>query len=292
MKKLMLSLAIGSMIVFLSACSGDGKPLTASSAKSAIKKEASFAKDSQVKSFKTGFQEVSEDYLNSLAQLKKAGMISYTTESVVETVYQRKGSYWSGYYTETREITHYFANVSLTPEGQKFVIEEPTELRADIKKDFEPNKDYEEKIPDYMSAIDDLAAGTSKKTSGAAVPEYDDVVDTLEIEEDIYTATTTTATNKATDKENPNAAYEAMLARVETNSVYVLIGRFEIVKVKEVLCTEDMFKEGRGTCTLLYKFVDKTPFGFVLGAPQENYILSERLSLVHYQDMGWTVAKQ
>lgn len=216
MKKLMLSLAIGSMIVFLSACSGDGKPLTASSAKSAIKKEATFAKDSQVKSFKVGFQEVSKDYRNSLAQLKKAGVISYTIESITETVYEIRGSYWSGYYRVPREITHYFANVSLTPEGQKFVIEEPTLLRADVKKDFEPNKDYEEKLPDYINKSAASKYNVASDTIGGDTIE---VVDTIVIDED-------------------NATYEAMLARVETNSVYVLLGRYEIVKVKEVLCTE------------------------------------------------------
>lgn len=295
MKKLFLSLAVVSVLFALASCSGDGKPLTASSAKDALKKDAVFAKDSQVASFEVGFQEVSEDQLQNLAKLKAAGVIDYSAESVKETRYESYGSYWTGYYKRPYEVTHIFADVKLTPEGEKLVVENPTELRADQIKDFAANKDYEEKVPDYMSASD-----YSFSDSPAPEPVEEDPVEAVEevvevevdsvveVEEAVEVAPEPKKPEPKKEKD-PNAAYQAMLDRVNTTTVKVLIGRFEIVKVKEVLCTEDMFKEGRGSCTVLYKFVDKTPFGFVFNAPQENYIQSAKVNLIHYQDLGWTL---
>lgn len=296
MKKLFLSLAVVSVLLGLASCSGDGKPLSASSAKSALKKEAVFAKDSQVTSFEIGFQEVSEEYLQNLARLKAAGVIDYTAESVKETRYESYGSYWTGYYKRPYEVTHIFADVKLTPEGEKLVIENPTELREDQIKDFAANKDYEEKVPDYMSASDysfsDAPAPVEPEEEVVEVEEVveevvEDSVDS--VEEAVEVETPQPKKPEPKKEADPNAAYQAMLNRVNTTTVKVLVGRFEIVKVKEVLCTEDMFKDGRGSCTVLYKFVDKTPFGFVFNAPQENYIQSVKVNFIHYQDLGWTL---
>lgn len=309
MKNTFLALAVGAMLVGLTSCGGDGSPLSESSAKSALKKEAIFAKDSQVRTFAVGFYEVDEDDLNKLARLKEAGMIEYTTESAVETREEREwGGYWTGYYTVTRKYVHVFADVKLTPAGQKLVIEEPTALRKDIAKDFLANKDYEEPVPPYMSASDDAFDKATAKLNGeAAKPapaeevavveeEVAEIVDTTLAVEAVEAVAEEAPAPKpapkaAKAKANPNAAYEALVARVNTESVNVLLGRYELVKVRDILCTEDMFKAGKGSCTVLYKFVDKTPFGFVLGAPDENYVLSSNVKFTLYQDLGWTVSE-
>lgn len=297
MNKFLLTLAAGAMLLGFSACSGEGSPLTASSAKSALKKEAIFAKDSQVRSFEIGFREVSESELDELAKLKAAGLVEFTVEQATETREYRDYSFWSGYYTYTKTIEHTFADVKLTPAGQKLVVEKPTSVRADVLKDFKANEDYEEVIPDYMSATY-TATATAEDTTQIEVAEVAEAVEVEEVEADTCGAVEEIAEVIETPAEpakaepakvNPNAAYEALVARVNPETVNVLVGRFEIVKVKEVLCTEDMFKAGKGSCTVLIKFVDKTPFGFVLGAPEENYIRSTSVNFIHYQDMGWTV---
>lgn len=278
----------------MTACSGDA-PLSASSAKKALKKEALFAKDSQVRQFEVGFQEVTETHLQRLAQLRAAGVIEYTTEKAIETRKEREwGGFWTGYYTRTREITHIFADVKLTPAGEKLVVEEPTTLRADVLKDLKANKDYEEIVPDYMSATDNAFGGEVVEVVEATEEMEDDdevvvvmaeeVADSVEVADSAVVETP----KPVVDNSNPNAMYESMLSRCSTESVYVLLGRFEVVKVKEVLCTEDMFKAGKGSCTVIFKFVDKTPFGYVYGAPDENYLMSNTASFIYYQDLGWT----
>lgn len=291
MKKLILSFVAVLLLAGVAACSGDGSPLSESSAKSALKKEAIFAKDSQVASINIGFQEVNEATLANLALLKAAGVVDYSTEKVVETVTKRIwGGYWNGYYNTTKEVEHVFANVELTDAGKKLVVENPTKKRADIIKDFKSNENYEEILPDYMSA-----SGLGTDASAAAADAEVEVVEeqVAEVAADTVAAVAeevaAVEVDQAPVNENPNAAYEALLARVNTEAVSVLLGRFEIVNVKEVLCTEDMFKAGKGSCTVLYKFVNKTPFGYVFNAPKQDYIMSTKVNFVLYQDMGWVV---
>lgn len=301
MKKVLSFLTAGVMLFGLTACSGEGSPLTKSSAKSALKKEAVFAKDSQVASFNLGFQEISESEFNDLVALKAAGVVDYTLESVVEYRENRVwGGYWGRSYTETVEVTHVFANVSLTPEGQKYVITEPTKYRKDLAEILKANDDYEEFEPAYLSVSDDayqkLIAKKPAKVEEPVVEEvveeiYDDL-DTVAVEEvveEVVEEAPAHNPNQVRTADNKNAAYEAMVARVNTEEVLVLLGHFEIDKVREVLCTEEMFKDGKGTCKVYYKFVDKTPFGYVLGAPKADYLMSATVKFIHYQDLGWVV---
>lgn len=294
MKKVLSFLTAGVILFGMTACSGEGSPLSKSSAKSALKKEAVFAKDSQVASFALGFQEISESEFNGLVALKAAGVVDYTLESVVEYRENRVwGGYWVGSYTETVEVTHVFANVSLTPEGQKYIVAEPTEYRKDLAEILKANKDYEEFEPDYMSVTDAAYQQLiAPKPAKAAEPVVEEVVDadTAVVEEVVEQAPTHNP-NQARKADNKNAAYEAMVARVSTETVKVLLGRFEIEKVREVLCTEEMFKDGKGSCKVYYKFVDKTPFGYVLGAPKADYLMSATVKFIHYQDLGWVVAE-
>lgn len=288
MKKLFLYLAAGVMIMGMTACSADTNPLSESSAKSALKKEAVFAKDSQVRDFAIGFKEVSDNELNQLAQLKAAGVVEYTAETVIE---KRKVRQWNGYWAPPtvviQETPHTFADIKLTPAGEKYVIAEPTLYRDDLKKDLNANNDYEENVPEYMHA------SHIAQTAPAAVNEpATEVVEETEVEEiieDVPMDDDGEAVEEAPAANNLNAAYEKMCARVNIENVNVLLGRYEIVNVKEILCTEDMYKAGKGSCKVFFKFVDKTPFGFVLGAPLEGYIDSNKVSFVLYQDLGWVV---
>lgn len=293
MKKIIPAIALGVVMLALPSCSGDGKPLSASSAKSALKKEAIFAKDSQVKTFETGFQEVSEEYLNSLAQLKAAGVIDFTVETATEIRQNRSYSYWSGYTYTPYEVTHYFADVQLSEAGKKFIIEEPTTVRSDLKDLLKANKDYEEKVPDFMNASYSGISGRSATSpdEGAIAVEAEEVFveDSAVVEAVVEEVAQPEQPKKSASKNNPNEKFESMLAKVNTESVNVLLGRFELVKIKDVLCTEDMFKAGKGSCTVYVKFIDKTPFGFVLGAPSEGYLQATQIKFIHYQDTGWVV---
>lgn len=272
---------VAAAAVAMTSCSESG-PLTASSAKSALKKEAMFGKNNCATSFTLGYFEASESNLNSLAKLEAAGMITLTVDKVVEHVSRRQWNYWSSYYVN-EEVNHYFANVQLTDAGKKFVVDEPVMLREDQIKDFKGNKDLEEEMPEYMSATYATEEGeqtvevTEEVVEVADSTEADTVAVIEEVEEQ-------PAAQQSTD---PNSAYNAAQARVNVEQVYVRLGRYELVKVKEVKCTEDMFKAGRGSATFLYKFTDKTPFGFVFNAPMSNYVNAGKATFTLYQDMGW-----
>lgn len=299
MKKVLSFLTAGVILLGLTACSGEGSPLSKSSAKSALMKESVFAKDSQVANFSIGFQEIDENKFNELVVLKAAGVVDYTLESVVE--YRKNtvwGGYWTGYYTENVEVTHVFANVSLTPEGQKLVVAEPTKYRKDLAEILKANKDYKEFEPAYLSVTDGTYQQlVSKKPAKAGEPVVEEIIeeyadaDTAVVEEKVVEKAPAHNSNKTLKADSKNAAYEAMVARVSTEEVNVLLGHYKLDRVSEILCNEEMFKEGKGSCKVYYKFVDKTPFGYVMGTPKADSLMSATVKFIHYQDLGWIVAE-
>lgn len=291
MKKFIAMLAAAALVLGVSSC-GDDAVLGKSAAKKAIKKEAVFAKDFATASFDTGYYEVDEDYILKLAQLQAAGVITYKIDNIVEKVQKRNYNYWSGYSYYTVDNEHMFATVEFTEDGRKLVVEKPTRTREDIAKDFKDNEDFEEAMPEYMNAPADNAepapeavaveeeATVETAAPDSAVAEADSV--TTEVVEEVVEEVAAPA--------NPNAAYEAAVARVNREEHQVLLGRYKFIKVKEVLCSEEMAKNGVGKCRLLYTFEDKTPFGYVLGAPRQGYVEDTEVSFVYYQDLGWTVS--
>lgn len=291
MKKVIAMLAAAALVLGVSSC-GDDAVLGKSAAKKAIKKEAVFAKDFATASFDTGYYEVDEDYILKLAQLQAAGVITYKIDNVVEKVQKRNYNYWSGYSYYTVDNEHMFATVEFTEDGRKLVVEKPTRTREDIAKDFKDNEDFEEAMPEYMNAPADNAepapeavaveeeATVETAAPDSAVAEADSVA--TEVVEEVVEEVAAPA--------NPNAAYEAAVARVNREEHQVLLGRYKFIKVKEVLCSEEMAKNGVGKCRLLYTFEDKTPFGYVLGAPRQGYVEDTEVSFVYYQDLGWTVS--
>lgn len=284
MKKFIIMLAITIATIGLSSC--DDSVLSSSSAKKALKKEAIFANDYATSIFKTGYYEVTEPALTALIQLKDAGMITLSTETIIEKAEKRSYDYWTGYRYYTIDVEHTFANVALTDKGEKLVVKKPTTMRKDIANDLKANDNYEEELPEYMN-----------------LSEIDDAVSIEEIEECLEAADTiasdsteienNSSANKAELKEkaNPNATYLQALDNVNIEEQDVLLGRYSLEKVKEIRCSEEMAKNGVGECKAIISFRDKTPFGFILGAPKEGYLQTISVSFIYYQDLGWTVNK-
>lgn len=287
MKKL-IGIFTGAALLFgLTACSSDHSPLSESSAKKALEREAMFAKDSQVGNFNTGFYEVSEGNLRNLARLAAAGMVTYTTESVIEKREEREWKgYWTGYVTKMVDVPHVFAEVALTDAGKKYVVDDPTVVRSDLRKVYKANKDYTEPQPDYMNADDDAFR---KMATRPVSPADDTEVEEIVVEEVEEAPVVEPVTVPA---DNTNARYNALMAKTSITGQQMLLGRYKIEEITQVMCPEDMFKAGRGSCVVLYKFVDKTPFGYVLGAPSEGQLQDKEISFVLYQDLGWTVGSK
>lgn len=294
------------LLIGTAGCGQDG-PLSKRSAKKALERSAMFAKDSQVTEFQTGFYEATVSDLDKLAQLKAAGMVTYTAEGVMEYTKDRKWvptySYFygmryqnGGYYSYTeKETPHVFVSVSLTEEGKKFVIEKPTVMRKDYAQLVKHNDDYKENLPEYMKVRDN----TFEKLTGTA-PERNDSIEVSEIVEvDSIEADSVAVLEEVAQEEEPkkqatepadkNAKFKELQARVKSETVNVLLGRFKVVKVIDVCCTEDMFKAGRGTCNVVFTFTDPTPFGYVLSDNKPDFYLIRNCSFRLYQDTGWTL---
>lgn len=293
MKKFLALMVTSTLILSLTSC-GDDSVLSSSSAKKALKKEAIFAENFATEQFKTGYYEVSESELTDLQRLKAAGMITLTSEVIIEKVQKRNYDYWRGYTYYTVDREHIFASVQLTEEGKKLEIEEPVTKREDIIKDFKDNENYEETIPDYMTNYETTTTVVAEDPVVEEVVTEEAVeVDSAAVEETgIEEATRESEAAQAPEpaKKDPNAAYNAACAKTYTQEHNMLLGHYELKKVKEVRCSEDMAKSGTGKCLALITFRDKTPFGYVLGAPKQDYISSISVSFIYYQDMGWTVS--
>lgn len=287
MKKVFAMLLVAAMAACVSSC-GDSTVLSKSAAKKAINKEAMFAKDYAVGTFETGYYEVNESALDRLAKLKAAGVVDYSTETVVEKARKRTYDYWRGYTYYTVDVEHTFASVSLTEEGKKLVVENPTTMRSDIAKDFAANENFVEATPPYMDAM----AEEPTQEEITVVEDVSVTADSVAVDSVVVMAEEAVVEEEkpAAGPADPNAAFNAAMARVSSESHNVLLGCYKLEKVKQVRCTEEMAKNGVGSCMALITFADKTPFGFVLGAPKQGYIMSAEVKFEYYNDLGWVVS--
>lgn len=267
-------------------CSDDG-PLTASAAKSALKDTELFAKNTYVTAFNTGYYEVSESVIEDLEKLQSAGVITYTTDKVTEYRSIRRGNYWYGYYYDEVEEPHTFAQVTLTEAGLKHEVDEPEWAPKYLAKYIKAMKDFEEVVPDYMDAtpVEEVVVAEEEVVEAPAEEAYvEEATDYVEEEE-------TPAVEEVAKPApvNKNQAYENAVAKVNTVTHYMLMGQVKLEKVVMVSCTEDMFKEGKGTCSFVYTVEDKTPFGFVYGHLREGGYEFGNATFKYYNDLGWVV---
>lgn len=281
MKKITLVVMMA-IAVTLGSCSNEN-PLTESSAKKALKKEAIFNKDNLARKFKLGYYDASEDELQTLAKLQAAGMITFTVDKVVEHISRRERSYWSSYVVN-KKVNHYFVNVAMTEEGKKHVIEERVTLRDDLAKDMKLNEGLEEAVPEYMNATYAIEEDSEEVVEDGEVIEENNTVAEAD------TSATETSAEQSPEAD-PNAAYNAARSRVNVEEVYVRLGRHKLLKIKEVKCTEDMYKAGKGSARAFIEFTDKTPFGYVFDCPANGFVTAVEVDFTLYQDMGWLVSE-
>lgn len=289
MKKALIIFAAAIAAIGISSC--DNSVLSTSSAKKALKKEAIFAKDYATTIFRTGYYEVATTELTALNQLVAAGMITLSSDTIIEKAEKRSYDYWTGYRYYTFDVEHVFANVTLTDKGMAFIIEEPTTMRKDIFNDLKPNNNYVEDVPDYMNL--DEQSERVEDIDIEAIETTESINDSLTVVADTITIANNASSNQPTQKEavNPNAEYYQAINKVSIEEHNMLLGRYSLEKVKEIRCSEEMAKNGIGECKAIITFCDKTPFGYILGAPKEGYLQTISASFVYYQDLGWTVTK-
>lgn len=289
MKKFLLMLVAILTLVGTSGCS-DSNFLSAGSAKSGVKKSPMFSEDGDLRLFNTGYYEVPEQELGRLKELQKAGMIKLAVEEIKEQTRKMEYSYWEGYTSRTVEVVHFFANVELTPEGQKYVVEnaENYAVGKNLAKYLDKNIGYEEVIPDYITPEAEEVVETTTEVVAPveeAAPAVEEVAEATEM-----VATEEAVPTMVADTNPDNGSpYQVALQKVEKTEVYVKCGRYKVEKVLDILCTPKMAEEGTGSGTVVFTYAEKTPFGWVYGAPSENYYYVGKGIFTHYQDEGWVL---
>lgn len=225
-----------------------------------------------------------------LERLKAAGMITLQSSTVIEE--HKKSSYsWYGRSYYTVDVDHIFVEVALTEEGKKLVVETPAKKSDEISKLLAANDGFKEVMPDYINA--DYDGGQSQQTvkEESIVEEVEEetvAADTVVAESGSAEAIEETPAQKQSSTDS-NAAYNAAVARVDITKVEVLLGKYKFEKAYNVLCSHEMMEKGVATCKFLYTFEDKTPFGYVLGAPKQGYMYVGIATFVHYSDRGWII---
>lgn len=264
----------------LTSCDSD--TLSARLAKKALNKEAALRDSSQCVSFTTGYYEVDDAEITRLKQLQNAKMVTCKVETVIEKKRRSRYNWYSGYTYYYEDVEHKFAEVALTEEGLKYKVYRRVVMREDLEDLLKIYDETGEEVPGYMTVNDAPAA---QEAAPAAPVEEEAVADSATVAEEEPVEEVAPAEEPAEEK----SPYEKALDKVNRETHDMLAGRIKIEKVIEVYCPEEMKKNGKGACRFVYEFVDKTPFGFVLGAPEQNKRKIGKATLVHYQDKGWLV---
>lgn len=255
-------LLIGSGL-FLTSC-GNGE-LTKGSAEDALEEAVLKLQDnSQYITLPTGYFEVDKKDIETLKSLADAGLITYKPETIVRTV---KSYYY------TRNYDHNFATVSLTPEGQKYVIEPVMEIEDEDM--INPKAGKESKTEKLLKETN--AANSVRITDSIAAAE----------------AATTEAVMEENDVPQPDvndvSPYEAAKQKSHVTTVYVLSHKNKILKVRNIYCPEDMLKAGKASCDYIYENYKVTPFGEIINGMKEGDRHAASANFIKYVDRGWCV---
>lgn len=268
-------LLLGSSAFVLSSC-GNGE-LTKGKAEDALEDGLVMFKDSsQFDVLPVGYFQIDDkDAREQLQKLANAGMITYKANKVIEHKKYSNYSYFGGRTYTTRDIDHYFATVSLTPEGEKFVITDPVVEIVD--------KDMENKNKDKNIDIDAL----NQTTTADSIR----MVDSIAAVEAAAAEAAAQADDMKTQAPEPKSEYQLAQEKQSYTTFYMLSHKNKIVKIKDVYCPEELLKHGKGSCDYIYENVKVTPFGRILGKVTEGERHKKSASFIHYIDRGWCVDK-
>ena len=257
----LLTLAGG--IITLSSCIN--RRLTARLAQKAIEKECAFRDSSQTVGLLTGYYEVQPQARPILDSLVKAGLIKCRITEVAENKRVEKYTWWEGTSVTFNKVTHYFAEVSLTDEGSKYVVAH----RPVTRKGEDDIPETETIITDSTEAADESAEA---QTYGyQAIPV---VTEPREV---------------ALPTDSGSKAYAAALKKVKYKKLDMLTGFLKVKKVFHIMCSDYDVKNGSAGCAFVSTFERITPFGRLLTSHTEGEKTVYTATLVRYEDSGWTV---
>ncbi len=257
--------AMCAALLAASLASCDEQTLNAQAAKKALEKETVFRDSSQVVQIGTGFYEVDSAARQRLEALAKEGVISCKISTAAEHHRFEKYTWWEGTKIFYKDITHFFAEVSLTEKGKKFIVHNP------------PSKPLgEDDIPE---------ADTHNMSKTAMHTELYDA----------NNATGTAAVAAYHGKSAPKGSYGKVISyseaqkKVKSAKVNMLAGFYKVEKVLNVFCPENYSKNGVGKCNFICKFTGITPFGKILTSHKDGERAYGHADFARFEDKGWRV---
>ncbi len=262
-------------VATLASC--DSEQLSARQAKKAIQKSPAFRDSTCTGTFSTGYYEVGEAERTGLRQLEKAKMITCKFDTIIE---KKKHTHYNWYGPNTysyTDVEHIYATVDFTEEGREYVVTNVPTVRKDEEKDMKLlEKEEEEVLPDFM----DLSVPEEAEEAEEAA------VDTVAADSVVEAETVEPVVE---EEKEAKSAYELAREKENKTTHSVLLGEWNVVKVKEVFCPEELRKQGKGSCVVICEFSDKTPFGWVEDYMKEGERIKANVDLRYYDDMGWLV---
>ncbi len=248
------------LMLLLASC--ENKTLTPRTAKKALEKETAFRDSSQVIGFNIGYYEVDSIARKKLESLSKAGVINCKISEITEHHRFERYTWWEGTKVFFKDVKHYFAEVSLSEEGKKYIVANPP-----------VRPQGEDDIPEY---------------------DYHNMTDTLYIDSGAgETAADSAEVVPAKPEENATVAgnddYSKALKKVKYTTVNVLTGFYKIEKVLDVYCPETYKRAGIGKCNFVCVFSGITPFGAEFTSHKNGERTLGNADFIRYEDKGWRV---
>lgn len=272
-KKTSIGAICGFALLALSSC-GNNQEFNTSTAENAIEDLPLLQDSANCAQLTVGYYEENDAAERlKLRKLASLGMVTYSAEQINEYI---PAGYWSP--AKTKE--HVFVNVQLTDKGKKYIVTEPFK-DLDAKELENPNKDKEfpedtVAIDEYIPVINPSATGVTTPTNNTA----DNNVAATETVEDNYTPSTI----------SPTSPYKAALEKVNTETFNMLAFKIDVKKVFNLICTDEMAKDGKAKCDVILECTDVTPFGRILRNVVEGDKRKEtNINFVKYVDKGWQV---
>ncbi len=279
----------------VSSCCSDNGELTKGDVEDEIEKVAAGELDHmQYIGLKTGYYEENDaDARYKLRQLASLGLITYQAEDIVETTEKKD---WYGRVTGHNKNHHVFVKVALTEDGQKYVVnaEQRKKVRDEIKEALQdddivnPNED-KEWPEDTVKLAEKIKVTDDTPIEGMDVPaQITETVTAVSVDN-----ADTDEYDKAFDGNFPSSltattAYEKAWANVSYTRVALKSHKYEISKVRNIKCTQSMLESGLGEADVIFKVVDVTPFGRILGNLEDGKKFDKTYNFVKYTD-GWKI---
>lgn len=281
----------------LMSCSESSDSLSASTAKSLVKKELQRLEKLQgTEAIPVGYFECNDNGQRyKYRQLAANELITYKCEKVIKKERVRKTrkvthrGYWGIPFVEKQqyyvdeEVTTYFVTIALTEKGEKLVYEAPEVKPSDDEKDMKLDMEVDEsQFPESKVSMDEFAA---PKPSTTPAVENNEALDTAVVDS---TAVIEEQPQPKTSSKNKKekSAYEEAKDKEKFDIVLLKAYKLDIVKARNILKTGDYSAEAE----IIIEYDDVTPVGRIFSKVNEGGRFKiDDVKYIYYQDKGWQV---